>query len=163
MKAVKTTNKATKQAHQYQLDTDGFPYPIQLKDLPPQNYGYGNLSGLALVVDLFQWRDALTGRQVDGVSEFVRMFMEDAVQELDTPFEESKLDRRGVAVGVLEGLAAMVAHALESKSVRDFMVKHLSKTAQYHEVMAAKEAAKELTKALDVHGLAHGKGGPRHE
>lgn len=164
MKAVKTTTKATKQAHQYRTSEGGLLYPVQLKDVPAQGYGWGNVSGTALVVDLFSWRDAMPANQAGyNVTEFVRSLMEDAAKELDATAEDFKDDHRGVAVGMLEGFAELVAYALQSNDAREHMAAHLSNLVKMHEVMNAEELAKEKAKALDVHVLALAKGGPRHE
>lgn len=156
------TTSQTAQAHPYRAD-EGCS-PKQLKDVPAQGYVWGNVSGLALVVDLFNWRDVLTEQEAtESVTEFVRAMMESASKELIQPFNEFKDDHRGVAVGMLEGFAALVAFALESKDARSFMEKQLHDQVTFYEVLSAQEMRREKALALDIHGLAHAKGGPRND
>lgn len=164
MKSLKT--KAVKQTHQYRLDVDGTPCPVWLKDVPAQGYAWGNMSGLALVVDLFNWRKVLTDDEAENfAAEYVRIMIDRASRELAEPHDDSNYhkDHRGVAVGMLDGFAALVAHALGSDAMRDFMVKLLNDTVMRHEQAEADEQAKEKALALNIHGIAHQKGGPRHE
>ena len=164
MKAVKTTHKAATQVHKYCLDGDGVPLPVQLKDVPAQGYSWGILGGLALVVDLFSWRDVLTPDQLESyVTEYVRSMMEKASEELASESNSDCDDRRGVAVGVLDGFAALVAHALESGKARTFMTTLLNDSVIGQEQMEAAEQAREKALALNIHGIAHQKGGLRHE
>jgi hypothetical protein len=63
---------------------------------------------------------------------------------------------------MLEGFAALVAFALESKDARSFMEKQLHDQVTFHEVLSAQEMRREKALALDIHGLADPKGGPRN-
>ena len=165
MKAVKTTPKATKQAHPYRIDGNGLPHPVGLKDVPPQSYDWGGVSGLALVVDLFNWRKVLSADEAaNEVADFVRSFMEEASAELTAPHVEAQGNcRRAIAIGMLDGFASLVTHALESNAAREYMAAQLIEKVQFHETLAAEEMEKEKTMALNIHGIAGPKGGPRNE
>jgi hypothetical protein len=165
MKAVKKAAKYTKTNHPYRLvDEAGCPSPVGLKDAPKPGGMWDEVRGRALVTDLFAWRDVLTEQQADdNATDEIRRLMEEAFTELETPYDEQRTDLRGIAIGVLEGFAALVAYALESKDVRECMVKKLSDTVQLFNEIEAAELADVKEKALDIHGLTLAKGGPRHE
>lgn len=160
-KAVKQATKATKaKPNPYRVDEAGYPSPVEIKDVPLQSGIWGEVSGRALVVDLFNWREVLTEQQAnDNVTDEIRHLMEEAVKVLETPYVDGFLDRRDVAIGVLEGFADLVAYALESKAVREYMVQNLSNTVQTFNELEAAELVRARTLALDVHGLAREKGG----
>lgn len=159
-KKTKTSVKASK----YRFDGDGVRCPVQLKDVPAQGYTWGNVSGLALVVDLFHWRDVLTPDQAeDFVTEYLRSMMEEASEELAATEGSGRNDHRGVAVGMLEGFAALVEYALKSSEARAFMTKKLNDSVRQIEQMEAEELAKQKALALNIHGIANADGGTSHE
>jgi hypothetical protein len=164
-KTIKPAAKATKASHPYQVDEYGYPSPVGMKDAPKPGGIWDDVSGRALVTDLFAWRDVLTEQQAnDNVNEEIRGLMAEALMELSKPYDETKRpDIRGIAIGVLAGLTELVAYALESKDVREFMVKRLSDTVQLYNEIEAAELEHDRTLALDIHGLARKKGGPLHE
>ncbi|WP_310627725.1 hypothetical protein [Limnohabitans sp.] len=161
MKTVKTNAKFSKQACNYRRDSDGFPYPLTLKDVPAQGYEWGSVSGIALMFDLFNWRKQLTDEQAsDNGEAFVLLLMKEAARELEhRPDDLALVSHRGVAVGVLSGLAALVAYALESEDMRKLMEAYLCSSVDVQEKLILDELANEKATALNIRGSQPSKTG----
>lgn len=155
MKTVKTNTKVSKRACNYRRDSDGFPYPLTLKDAPAQDYEWGTVSGTALMFDLFNWRKQLTDQQARGnVEGFVESLMKEAAKELENqPSEFEFVGHRGVAVGVLNGFASLVACALESEDMRKLMEAKLCAFVEEQEKLILDELADAKATALNIRGI----------
>lgn len=164
MKTVKTSTKVSKQACNYRRGSDGFPYPLTLKDAPAQGYTWGTVSGTALMFDLFNWRKQLTDEQAsDNVEGFVESLMKEAAKELESrPDDLELVGHRGVAVGVLSGFASLVAYALESEDMRELMEANLRALADVQEKLILNELANEKATALNIRGIEPSKTGAKY-
>ncbi len=161
MKTVKTNTKVSKRAFNYRRDSNGFPYPLTLKDAPAQGYEWGTVSGTALMFDLFNWRKQLTDKQAsDNVEGFVESLMKEAAKELENqPSDFEFVGHRGVAVGLLNGFASLVAYALESEDMRKLMEANLRALIDTQEKLILDELADGKATALNIRGIKPSKTG----
>lgn len=134
MSAKNTT--PTKAPSKYRLSEDhGWPYPLEIADVKPVSYDWGEVAGYSLALDLFQWREAfyLAYEHNPQVKEqeaaaYVRGMMENAVETMS-----KKGDNSAVAVALIEALALLVVKALEHKPNAEIIERIRAESVQYYE------------------------------
>lgn len=149
-----TTPKVCKTVRCYPVDEDGIPMPTNLTQTPETDANYWNAAGLALVVDLFNWREVMTDEQMDdkGRDRVLELLEQAATTRQTASSEGPDQNKSGVAWALTCAMAALVAHCLDSKEAKEFMRQELRDELARADFIENRDAARSKSLALRVLG-----------